>query len=131
MEKPIMKNHFITDQINDLKRLIEVLHTHETIYVRSWHRVQSTSFFHHRNLYPIERLIKMVDAGEFWCCEKKKHVQQNRIRFQLLSMQENTKALSNKAMAVSDISAAIDEFDDAGLTIAEITERIQNKKTDQ
>jgi len=132
MEKPIMKQHFITERIDGLERLIEVLHTHPTIYVRSWHKVQSTKFFRYRATFPVEKLIKMIDAGEFWCCERKNDVRNDRIRFQLLQNAETAQIIRQNAMNFDDVTAAIRRFGHvAGLTIAEMKEMAKTKQTDQ
>jgi hypothetical protein len=132
MEKPIMKQHFITEQINCLERLVEVLHTHRSIYVRSWHKVHPTSFFHHSASFPVSKLKQMIAAGEFWCCERKKDVQSDRIRFQLLSIAESGQMIRQNTMNVDDVAAAMQEFGNvSGLTIAELAELAKKKPTDQ
>ena len=120
--KPISKNYFITEQIEDLERLIYVLHTEPTIYVKSWNRVHGTSFFHHVASYPIEKLIEMMEAGEFWRCVKKENVKRDSMRRISLETMEAAKRIQNNTPTAKEAAEAMQKFGSDLHTIGDVVD---------
>lgn len=109
MNKPILKNHVVIDQITIFEQFVAVIHTEPTVYVQPWHKVHPGQFFNSRVNYPPEKLKKMIANGYFWRVKKKTEIQKSRFRTQIAEIERfmQTPTLHPDA-TIADVFLAID-----------------------
>lgn len=71
MKKPVLKNYIIIGCVKTIGELWKVLHSDQSIYVRTWDRVHPCKFFlNNDRCFTIKRLEKMVRESAFYRISK-------------------------------------------------------------